>query len=664
MDYFDDSLFDIGFPDSPKTRDSIPVTLGSISSQASGSQRGSICNDMLEQPATLVESPYMNIDKLQKTSKFYYERSEGHYARLSDLKSKQPQNTSVAKPSLENRLSFYEQKAVEQRARSRSRGREERRGRSRSARSSSQPGGRSCSRGRSASRDIMALYTSNRPLSTGRLPSTSTTDERAFRRNLPQNSSSSSRPMYLPLSKRTTSETQSSRPTRRSDSPRLRHSKSRSSTPACDQQENQNTMTILEMDVERNYQIERVLLAANSVKPANIQMMMVASHAPENNWSTKDETTVRAGQLVTALYKQNEWLYVATDEKSRGFVPYAYAKPVKPANGAIPKQPDRKTSSRNFQRKSPLPTSAKPVTGILKTSQSKQKQRRSMPKYSVKVRTAADNDSLSSETSSVIMEDFVYTRIRPFNRNSDSHADCIVIDTDEVATNISAPNHSEETGTYSSDSGFSDPHSNHSEDSDLLHSPASFSCDISKDSGISIPISTSRLPKERIVSVTTQLLETKPSKPENASQELTSPKGRYTASPTISDMPLGPLGARLAKLALEKKESAKLAKETKIGSDMRDRARCSSTTPASMRPEIPKDYNGPRVTVVFDYSLENEDDLEVKASDIVTVLNSEDIEWIWVQRRDGKEGFIPRDYVIPLELSLQNNRRRVGVSLL
>lgn len=683
VDYFDESLFDIGCLPTAGLQGAIPVTLGSISSVIENKTQKSAtdipdCNS--EMPIQVPPLPEFCLPKkrqeIQQANRpstpldgdnFYNERSEGHYARLSEVNIhsnlSEPQSPRT---SASNGLNFYVQKAAEQRVRSRSRGPSERatRARSRSARSTQ---GRSRSRGCSASRDIMALYT-NRPVSGCRLSNRSVSPDLDSRSHLRRRTSLSPEPH--------TSKKTFDRPKGRTGASLAVDSKYQSSLAesvnklnktnyqprksqatvdisALKHHSNEGTsfMTLLEMDVDKSSQIEKELLAANSLKPANIKMMMIAQHKPSSSWASKDEVSVRAGEVVTGIYKQNEWLFIMNDTREFGFVPYAFTKPVKIAN------------SEQYTNGLIDSSSTKPVSGILKTSNAdKQRSRKSHPKYSVKVRTAADTDSLSSECSSAIMEDFVYTRKK--SNRVQQHADCIVIDTDDICSNLDSPHNREETGTYCSDSGISDPSSNHSEDQDFLHSPVSYISENHTDSGLSTTLSTPRLPNERVVSITTEFLTSSlPSKKDSIG------KIKYNSMSTISDMPLGPLGARLAKIKLEKNQGSKQCSEhtnvssSKLRNDMKERAKSSNSTPSSLRPEIPKDYNGPRVTVVFDYDGENEDDVKVHASDIVTVLNGEDIEWIWVQRRDGREGFIPREYVIPLELS-SHNRRRLGVALL
>ena len=656
----------MGYIDGDSTSGSIPVTLGSVSGSSSrtNSQSGSIDHDMPLRKSTSTpidtssEPSYMNVRPDISTR--YCEKAEGHYARLADLKIQQTDSETPSAPSNDTQsdtLGFYRRKAAEHRSRSRSRNADDQnsRGRSRSARSSSRPTQtRSASRGRSASRDIMALYT-NRQTNDIRLRDKSSSPERNSVNQLVQHNQRL-KAMYGQMSMKEKS--------RAWIKNQAQHLPSKPAVTTKPDSSSSQQLTALETDVEKNYQIERELLAANSLRPAEIRMVMMATHTPKAGWESKDEVAVKTGELVTARYKQNEWVYVQTRDNCRGFVPYAYAKPVRTTTAKSAAD----NSVTRQRRKSPLPSSAKPVTGILKTAQStKQKQSKSSQKHSVKVRTSADNESLSSECSSAYLDDFVFTRAPGAYGNI--RADCMVFNSDDISPKLELPLQTEDTGTYCSDSGISDPSSTHSEDSELLHSPTSVIDQFSLER-LGIPLSTTRLHKERIVSVTTRMLEPSQSKTGSRTtrrEPSTNGRHNHAVKSPISEMPLGPLGARLSKLELDQKNngtSEPQQQKRKLTSDMKDRARSSSNTASNLRPEIPKDYNGPRVTVVFDYHAENDDDLAVKSSDVVTVLNGEDIEWIWVQRRDGKEGFIPREYVIPLDLSHQHNRRRIGVSLI
>lgn len=56
-------------------------------------------------------------------------------------------------------------------------------------------------------------------------------------------------------------------------------------------------------------------------------------------------------------------------------------------------------------------------------------------------------------------------------------------------------------------------------------------------------------------------------------------------------------------------------------------------------------FENEAVMVVFDFEAADENDLDVRRGEVVTVLNRDDENWWWVMRDDGEEGFIPSSYV-------------------
>ena len=48
---------------------------------------------------------------------------------------------------------------------------------------------------------------------------------------------------------------------------------------------------------------------------------------------------------------------------------------------------------------------------------------------------------------------------------------------------------------------------------------------------------------------------------------------------------------------------------------------------------------------LYSYRARMEDDLPVQRGDWLVILNAGDRNWLWVRRRDGLEGFVPRSYV-------------------
>ena len=58
---------------------------------------------------------------------------------------------------------------------------------------------------------------------------------------------------------------------------------------------------------------------------------------------------------------------------------------------------------------------------------------------------------------------------------------------------------------------------------------------------------------------------------------------------------------------------------------------------------------GARLTVIFDFQGHFDGDISVRRQDVVTLLDDDGPDWLWIRRSDGKEGFIPRAYAVNLE---------------
>lgn len=65
-----------------------------------------------------------------------------------------------------------------------------------------------------------------------------------------------------------------------------------------------------------------ILEKAHTLSPANLPMMVIQSYKPANSWTAEDEVEVKVGQVVHALYKQQDWVYIKTNTGKIGFVPY------------------------------------------------------------------------------------------------------------------------------------------------------------------------------------------------------------------------------------------------------------------------------------------------------------------------------------------------------
>ena len=55
--------------------------------------------------------------------------------------------------------------------------------------------------------------------------------------------------------------------------------------------------------------------------------------------------------------------------------------------------------------------------------------------------------------------------------------------------------------------------------------------------------------------------------------------------------------------------------------------------------------------VRFDFDATDENDITAEKGERVTVLNKDDQDWFWVRKQDRVEGFIPKDFLLPVNRS-------------
>lgn len=61
---------------------------------------------------------------------------------------------------------------------------------------------------------------------------------------------------------------------------------------------------------------------------------------------------------------------------------------------------------------------------------------------------------------------------------------------------------------------------------------------------------------------------------------------------------------------------------------------------------FPKRAYGPQLTVLYDYTASDENDVSVCRGELVMLLNDQDEDWVWVSTEEGEEGFVPRTFVV------------------
>ena len=67
----------------------------------------------------------------------------------------------------------------------------------------------------------------------------------------------------------------------------------------------------------------KMLLRATRDRPANLRMTAIRDYVP----CCHEELTVRKGQRVKVLYKNNDWVYAVTKAGEAGYIPYSFVRP-------------------------------------------------------------------------------------------------------------------------------------------------------------------------------------------------------------------------------------------------------------------------------------------------------------------------------------------------
>ncbi|XP_013104897.2 SH3 domain-containing protein Dlish isoform X1 [Stomoxys calcitrans] len=89
------------------------------------------------------------------------------------------------------------------------------------------------------------------------------------------------------------------------------------------------------------------------------------------------------------------------------------------------------------------------------------------------------------------------------------------------------------------------------------------------------------------------------------------------------------------------------------------------TSPLSMESECTpfhKEPNG-RYIVLYTFIARDENDLSVERGEFVTLLNRDDVDWFWIVRSDGQEGFVPSAFIYPADSVLQTQQKLIENNL-
>ncbi|XP_075165575.1 dachs ligand with SH3s [Haematobia irritans] len=83
------------------------------------------------------------------------------------------------------------------------------------------------------------------------------------------------------------------------------------------------------------------------------------------------------------------------------------------------------------------------------------------------------------------------------------------------------------------------------------------------------------------------------------------------------------------------------------------------TSPLIMESECTPFHKEPsgRYIVLYTFIARDENDLSVERGEFVTLLNRDDLDWFWIVRSDGQEGFVPSAFIYPADSVLQTQQK-------
>ena len=337
-------------------------------------------------------------------------------------------------------------------------------------------------------------------------------------------------------------------------------------------------------------ELELKLESSNSLSPANIPMLVVESYFPPKEWTSRDEVPVTRGMVVNAMFKTCEWICVRTPLERTGFIPFCcvQALGIKKNTKDFSQQFPETLATKTVHRRSPF-----------KKSNSLN---RTYHHYNVDKGTQSDSEMLTVKRA---VREAAKTAVRGYQKKT-------------VQSDL---NNNKRPVLVKDQRAFTQP----------------LPCKAMKPAAVS----QQPLVPHKNTTVHSQT-EIKPELPQRKVME----KVRVPECPS----------------SVERRRQK--AKEIYFAHDMSSIGfmlphvkspvkspvlNLSFSSDVSEVSSVFTKTEGPRLTVLFDYRAQDENDVTVRQNDIVTLLNDEDEDWLWVRTDKGREGFIPRIYAVNLE---------------
>ena len=332
-------------------------------------------------------------------------------------------------------------------------------------------------------------------------------------------------------------------------------------------------------------ELELKLESSNSLAPANIPMLVVESYFPPKEWTSRDEVPVSRGMVVNAMFKTYEWICVRTPLERTGFIPFSCVQAI-----GITKK------TKDFSQQFPETQIARSThrRSPFKKSNSLN---RTHKKGHLDKGTQSDSEMLTVKRE---VREAAKTAVRGYH----------------TKTGCSDLNNNTKPVLAKQQRAFTQPLPCKAMKPTLVPHQTTV-----PQKGTVVPSQTETKPQEKKVE------EIVPECPSSVERRRQKAKEIYFAHDMSS------IGFMLPHV------------KSPVKSPVLNLSFSSDVSEVS---SVFTKCEGPRLTVLFDYRAQDENDVSVRQNDVVTLLNDEDEDWLWVKTDKGREGFIPRIYAVNL----------------
>ncbi len=425
-----------------------------------------------------------------------------------------------------------------------------------------------------------------------------------------------------------------------------------------------NAVTVFDYEQypKTHSELRHRLESSNSLHPANIPMVVVKAYCPSHAWKCKDEVSVSKGMLVNAMYKASDWVCVRTPEERTGFVPAYCLEPI-----------GVKRRSKDFGQQFPERTDSyrSTVSSICSNAATYRSSMRSFQRSSFRKatetgykrsRSTEDQRTLHKNLPPILPQPLPQhkvevdrrTQIVPNPKVQRPHSQCD--DLRRTCLNKSVPlpiksakevDQQKAKRSHHRNATYNGQNKAQSEVHPFTRAVREAAKIVLKDYYVQALDSNNNNVTVRHLKGQTAPVVNKPLAEQNQNIPRQSIPQKQAKSSSDSEEPHNKVNDMYFAHDMSSIGFMLPYAKTPVKSPVR---RLSFSSDISDISSVFTKTEGPQLTVLFDYTAQDENDVTVLNNEIVTLLNDEDEDWIWVKTNTGKEGFIPRIYAINLEV--------------